>query len=281
MLVGSPARIARSRAFSDAIAQLLPPERLHAFEQGTGVALAGVSEGLIAGFDLGQLYVFAPPPGAADLIVERFAANSVDSVRVEKPHPAIRRFSGMGGKDPHALVQIDGKLIAIAARDLTLGRVVEAFARKKLARSKPALRGAALSALAPPSAQAVATFFVPGPFEGEWAQGARGLLADAVALSISVAPVRERAGLFTIQVAGDLPPAARDELVAAYQDIASSSTGKLLGLDQPTSPPVVREREGRVELEIELDLGPLARGLRAAVIADVWEIMGLPPPQTP
>ncbi|HYP18361.1 MAG TPA: hypothetical protein VEQ65_14210 [Opitutus sp.] len=281
MLVGSPARVAKSPAFTDATALLLPPERLHAFEQATAVDLRHVSEGVIAGFDLGHVYVFTPPSGAADRIFESFRATWVDAAADVRPHPALRRASGVAGKSPEMLVQIDGKLIAVAVRDLTLGRVVEAFARKKLARSPSALRGASLSALTPPPADAVATFYVPGPFTGEWAQGARGLLADAVALSISVAPSGARSARFTVQVAGDLPPPAADELSAAYVDIAQSSTGKLLGLDQPKTPPQVHEREGRLLLDLELDLGPLARGLRAAVIADVWEIMGVPPPATP
>jgi hypothetical protein len=49
-------------------------------------------------------------------------------------------------------------------------------------------------------------------------------------------------------------------------------------LDQADAAPRVYERAQRLALEVELDLTPIARGLRAAVVSDVWEIMQLPAP---
>jgi hypothetical protein len=275
LLVGEPQKIAESPAFRDSIALLLPADHLQAFTQGSGVELEHIPAGAIAGFDLGTLYLFVPPPSSARAIVTRFRERLVGGERVDNPHPAVVRVSGVIGEHPQALVCVEERLIAIAVGDPTLARVVDAFARKKLHQSPPALRGAALSQLAAPPEEALATFYAPGPFEGDWARAARGLLAEAVALSLTLIPSGPEHARALLEVAGDFPPSGADALAAGFQDLAQSSTGKLLALDQ-ISEPRVREREGRLILDVDLALAPIARGLRAAVIADVWEILDLP-----
>jgi hypothetical protein len=275
LLVGEPQKIAESPAFRSSVSLLLPPDHLQTFAKGSGVVLEQVPSGAIAGFDLGTLYLFVPPPSAASAIVARFRERIVGGERVDTPHPLVTRVSGVIGEHPQALVSIEERLVAIAVGDPTLARVVEAFARKKLHQSPPALRGAALSQLAAPAAEAVAAFYAPGPFEGDWARAARGLLADAVALSLTLIPTGPEQVRAQLELAGDFPASGADDLAAGFQDLAQSSTGKLLALDQ-ISEPRVREREGRLILDVDLALAPIARGLRAAVIADVWEILDLP-----
>lgn len=294
MVIGSPEAIANSPDWKASVGLLLPKVRLDAFAEGTGVDARQIDAALIAGFDLGTLYLFAPPAGSAEAVVRRFRERIVNGERIEQPHPAVVRISGIVSEQPQTLVRIEDRVVAIAVGDPTLARVAEAFARRKLHESRPALRGASLSQLRPPPANAFATFYAPGPFEGAWAKGARGLLANAVALSVSVMPLDEseqpganaiqdaapggaendRATLL-LELAGDFPPSGADDLAAGFRDLTLSSTGKLLGLDQLPEARV-RERDGRLLLDVEIELLPIARGLRAAVIADVWEILDLP-----
>jgi hypothetical protein len=276
MVVGKPRAIAEHPELRRASALLFPEERLKAFAENSGVDLPSVDAALAAGFDFGTLYAIVPPRGAAPNIVRRFRDRLVSGERMAHPHPSIDRVSGIVGATPELLVRVDDQLVAIAVGDPTPGRVVEAFARNKLRASPSALKGAALSLLARPPANAVATFYAPGPFTGAWAHGARGLLADTLALSISLVPVKGARGRFYIELAGDFPAAGADELSEAFQDLAHSGLGKLLALDRLESAPVVHERAEKLLLEVELDLVPIASGLRAAVIADLSEILNPP-----
>lgn len=279
MLVGSPRRIAEHVAFRDAIVLLLPPARLDGFTLGAGVDLRKVDSALIAGFDLGTLYAVAPDAPTIAHVVARFRERIVSGERRHLPHPNVERIAGVIGTTPETLVRVDQHLVAIAVGDPTPARVVEAFARGKLRTSPTALHGAALSTLSPAPAGSVATFYAPGPFSGEWARAARGLFADALALSISVLPISKGRARFVVEVAGDFPAAGSDELTGALADLAASPMGKLLGLDQSDTPPVVHEKAHALSLDVDLDLGPVAHGLHAAVAADVWEIMDMPAPK--
>ena len=275
MLTGSPRAISENAAFREGLALLLPPERLNAFAEGSGVDLRQVQSGLIAGFDLGTLYMLTPPPGSSASIVALFRNRIVGGEHHQFPHPELERVYGVIGTTPEFLVRAGEQWIAIATHDLTLGRIVEAFARGKLKSSPSALRGAALSTLSPPPNAAVATFYAPGPFSGEWARGARGLLANALAARISLVPLPPEHARFVIELTGEFPPSGVDDLTEAFRDLESSPFGKLLALDEQDTPPRVHERPERLTLEVDLKVAPIARGLRAAVVSDVWEIMQL------
>jgi hypothetical protein len=82
-----------------------------------------------------------------------------------------------------------------------------------------------------------------------------------------------------VEIAGDFPANGVDELTSALADLGASSMGKLLALDHFDTPPVVHERAHALSLDLDLDLGPIAQGLHAAVAADVWEIMDIPAPK--
>lgn len=277
MLTGSPRAIGQNPAFHEALALLLPPERLNAFAEGSGVDLRQVESGLIAGFDLGTLYLLTPPRGSSATIVGLFRNRIVGGEHHQFPHPELERVFGLIGTTPEFLVRAGEHWIAVATHDFTLGRIVEAFARGKL-KSPSALRGAALSTLSPAPPTAVATFYAPGPFSGDWARGARGLLANALAVRISLVPLPPHQARFVLELTGDFPPSGADDLAQAFQDLGSSPLGKLLALDEQDMPARARERPGRLTLEVDLKVAPIARGLRAAVVSDVWEIMQLPAP---
>jgi hypothetical protein len=64
-------------------------------------------------------------------------------------------------------------------------------------------------------------------------------------------------------------------LRAAWDDLATGPTGRLLSLDRPVSGPVVQVDASVAALEVDLDAARLVDGLRAAVGAGVREMMGL------
>jgi hypothetical protein len=260
-----------------ALSPLISTDRLAAYQKGTGIDLTALDSALIAGFDLGTLYL-AENPGNLPSIEGAFRERLIAEVTTRKPHPALTSLSGVVGRTPQSLLLYEEHLIAAAVGDPTLVKIVEAFARGKLKRSVPALQGAALSPLADFSANAPLRFLVPGPFEGRWMLGAEGLLAAADGVGVAAAPIGSQRVLLSVAIQGPWEAtselAAAERLRLAWEQLAHSSTGKLFGLDAPTSPPSIENSGTRVSLETELELRPIVAGLRAAVAADVWEMLG-------
>lgn len=284
MLVGSPQRLLEDASVAQALELIIPRARFEQFTRGTGVDLARVPSALVAGFDFATLYAIELT-ASGDTIEQRFFDRLVSEPLVARPHPRLTRTTGIIGVKPQTMVHVQGELIAVAAGDPTPARVVEAFARGKLRKSPSALQGSALRTLPLFEIEPrPVRFYAPGPFEGEWASGARGLLTRALAVAISATPDPARPGQITARfdVAGDFEqvlPDPRTQLLGAWEDLAQSSLGKLLGLSEPVSEPVLTVSPDLLSLEVTLQLDRIARGLHAAVAADVWEMMDLPPPR--
>jgi hypothetical protein len=217
----------------------------------------------------------AETPGDNAQVEELFLERLVRGARVDQPHPRLHRVSGLVGSSPQTLIRIEGRLVAVAVGDPTPARVVEAFARRRLSRSPPALRGAALSPLPAALAREPVAFYAPGPLDPEWQPGARGLLAGTTAVGAAARPAAT--GLHVVvHLAGAWAevPDARERLAQAWTDLSTSPLGRLLGLDGAGAPRV--EATGALlSLAVDVQLEPLVRGLRAAVAADAREILDL------
>jgi len=179
-------------------------------------------------------------------------------------------------------VDLDGRIVGVSIGDLTPSRVVVGFATGKLRKTAPALRGAALSTLPQPEAESTLAFFAPGPFDGDWSGGARGVLGAALAAAIHVEPAKDGFLRASVTLSGEWEPGGRqaaDALRLAFEELAESSTGKLFALARARTVATSAHPQ-YLTLSAELPLADLVRGLRAAVMADVWEILDLPPPAT-
>ena len=276
LVVGSPKKLAQEKALSQAVTRLLPPSGLDAYARSSGVDLRDIPSAMAAGFDFGTLYV-AATPGPNERVEELFVERLVTEPRVRHPHPKIRFVSGIIGQTPEALVRIEDELVAVAVGDPTPAKIVILYAQGKLRRSPAALDGAALSTLPDELERAPVRVYFPGPFEGEWVRGARGLIGAAVAIGGAARPLGDDAVHLTFYLSGDwdaVGPDATARLLAAWEDLATSRIGRLLGIDRPRSAPILSVSPDLLKLQIELYLAPLVDGLRAAVVADVWEMMG-------
>lgn len=273
MVLGSPRKLAEHVSFRDALNVLFSKQRLSAFRTGSGVDLPLVESALIAGFDLGTLYVWKPTPGSVPEVVERFRGRLIGGEQHQRPHPLLERYAGVVAATPEALLTMDPHLVAVAVRDPQLARVVEAFARGKLRSSPAALKGAALSTLAAERSSALATLYAPGPLSPEWGRAAHGLLANVLAARISVSPLdRDRARLL-LELSGDFADDGARDLEALLHEIAQSSFGKLLTLDQCMSDIAARKSEHGLTLDVTLALLPLARNLNATVSENILEVL--------
>ena len=118
--------------------------------------------------------------------------------------------------------------------------------------------------------------FAPGPFEGELARGARGLLAAATAVGAAFRPSPRESILLEIAVAGDFSTsasAASQKLEASWEDLAARPLGHLLGLDMPLSPAFPTYAPDHVSFVVDLDARKLAQGLADATLNEMREIM--------
>ncbi len=285
MIVGRPQELAKSPGVMRAVEVVVPAARLDLFAKSTGVDLRSTPEALAAGFDYGTLYMAATP--ANNVAVEQlFASRIVSGAVRQSPDPRVHRIAGLVGNSPESLVHVDGLLVAVGTGDPTTTRVVEAFARRKLKRSKPALAGAALSTLPPEMAQAPLRLYAPGPFQREWLDGAHGLLAASLAVGIAARPEGDGNIEVTVYLSGDWASAGPDtttRLLATWEDLARGATGHLTGLDQPVAAPIVSATPGLLKLRVELAGMPIAKGLKAIVAADIEEMLdtGAPPATAP
>lgn len=264
------------------LARLVPNGGLDLFRETTGVELRTMPSALVAGFDRSTLYL-----GAATFdptVVEtKFRERLLESGPRLAPRPDLVRLAGRIGSSLDTLLLLGRDAVAVAVGDSLPVRAVEAYTLGRL-RAPPALAAPPLAGVAARLGDAPVLAFAPGPFEGEWAEGVRGLLhaATAVGLAIRLTP---RAGLhLTAVVAGDFardPTRAGDLLLAAFRDLAESPLGRLAALDTPRTPPTVTPAEGALVLEVELEALPLLRGIEDAVSSQAREIFRVPPQRTP
>jgi hypothetical protein len=279
MVTARLADLWRTPSVRPSLELLFPRARLDAFASATGVDLRETPAAVAAGFDYATLFLAETPAGNAK-VEDLFAGRLAGSARAEAARPDVRRVWGALGLTPETLVRVDGKFVAVSVGDPTPARVVELFALGRLVRTRPALAGSALSTLPQDLRSAPACFYAPGPFAGEWAGGAHGLLGAALALGAAVWP-DDGALRLRVVLSGQWSGEDVAQLQSAWGDLAGSSMGRLLGLLDPVTPPEIFVTPELLTLDVRIHVAPLASGLRAAVAADLWEILASPPALVP
>lgn len=276
LVEGSPAKLAESQSFRPALDLLLSQDRLRAVAQTTGFALEALPRGVIAGFDLGTLYLAELPKATAAEARARFEARQIHDVNKRTPDPNIVVLSGINEGIPVGMVTLDDRVVAFGVGDPMLWRVVEAYARGRL-KAKRAFEGAALAGLPSETEGTIFSAYVPGPFDERWAHAAGGLLAVSTALSAELTPSGPGRATLRLSLYGDFADSSADErLRSTYMSVASSSTGTLLGLNAALDANVVINRANdRVDLVVTLPLTQIAKGVGAVTSGDLSEIFGL------
>jgi hypothetical protein len=274
---GAPAKLAESQSFRPALDVLFSEQRLRASAKANGFAFETLTRAVIAGFDLGTLYLVELPEPTAETARERFAARQIHQASKRTPDPNIVVLSGISDGVPVGLVTLDDRALAYGVGDPTLWRVVEAYARGRL-HAKRAFEGVALAGQQSETDGAFLAAHVPGPFDERWQQAAGGLLQVATSLSAKLTPTGPEHALLQLVVHGDFKDSnAAERLRSAYMSVAGSSTGALLGLAGALEARAeLSPNADRVILAVPLQTTEIAKGARAAANADLTEIFGLP-----
>ena len=274
-----PRAIASIAWLIPSIGTIVPEENFAKFAARTGLDLRSLPSAAIASYDDDTSLYLASHTGDPAAIERWFRSRLTSDERRSMDRPDMARITGKIGLRRHALALIGRSAVAYQEGGSAAkgpARVATLFAEGKLKRSPTVLATEPLRSLAARFGDAPARAFARGPFEGELARGARGLLAGATAIGAAARPtVRERIGL-SIAVAGDFSTSAEPaaaELLAAWTELANGSFGHLLGLDQPADPPLATHSAEAVAIAVELDPRKLASGLAAATGIRIDEIL--------
>jgi len=270
-----PREILTQPELGAAIRQVISERRIDAFQESSGVDLRALPSAAIAGFPYATLYLAEAPSGAAANARKLFSERLVEGAVTKLPRPTLTRISGIVGQTPETLLTIDDRVIAVAVGDPIQARIAEAYAEERL-KSATALRGAALSALPDLFASNAVVLLAPGPFADEWQRAANGILQSTVAVAVAARPTGHGKLATTICLAGawgDSATNAASRLSEAWTTFAQSSAGRLFGLHETAE---VNASAELLTLSVELELEPLMRGVRASVLGDVTQILGLP-----
>jgi hypothetical protein len=265
-----------------ALSRLLRQERLDLLARATGIDLRRAPDLALASY---------APGGGNDSVIAYFVRHRHHRLEVERKFRERLTSEAVRSVEGHQLVASWGK-IGLAERALgAIGPDIAAFqyggdrrrgpvriailyAQGKLTvptvKSDPVL-GELERALGDAPLRAL----LPGPFEGEMARGARGLLAAADAIGATLSPTPARSLRLEVLLAGDFEahPDSTAYLEGAWQDLAKSDLGHLLGLHRSLAPAVASATRAGLRLRAELDASELLRGLAAATIDDVRAIM--------
>ncbi len=185
--------------------------------------------------------------------------------------PDLVRVSGKIGLASSALTLIGPDVIGLQQGGNPArgpARIAGLYAEDRLKKSPTVLAEDPLKSLAARFGSAPVIALSPGPFEGELARGARGLLEGATAIGASARPSAREGLAISVAVAGNFSKsgaAASKALVAAWNDLANAALGHLLGLDQPVEPPLPTFSESAVAIAVELDPRRFASGLAEAM----------------
>jgi hypothetical protein len=282
-VLAEPREVAAIPWLIPAVARVAPEENLARFATSVGFDLRQVREAIVASYGAGdgpESTLYLVRHNVEPSAVERaFRARLVADERRAVDAPEIIRVSGKVGTSTVTLLLLGRDVAAFqvgGAASRGPARIASLYAQDKLKRSPTILAEDPLKALDARLGRAPVRAFAPGPFEGELARGARGLLAGATAVGATVRPSAREALLVVIAVAGDFAksgPAASRELSQAWDELARGSFGHLLGLDEPIEPPLATHAADAVALAIEIDPTKLAKGLASATSARIEEIM--------
>ncbi len=280
LIDAKPRAIAEVSDLIPAINLLMPEERLSAFaQQHGGVDLRRVQDLCVARYAGSTLFVVRTlfDPAAIVAAFEQSSTRSVTKT-VLAARPVVVRLESTRGDLPHKAIVFGNDTVALEEGLHGPLRAAEGFAFGKLKRTTPALESTALAQAAKVlGTEAPIRAFVPGPFQGELARGARGLLRVATAFGISArwAGTKHHIAIRVVLTGAwdhDLAGAA-DTLAATAHVLSESPTGHLFGLDAPIHSPTVHVEGGALVLDAVVDGMMLAQGLHRALDASLEEIM--------
>jgi hypothetical protein len=281
-ILARPREIAAVPWLIPPIARIAPEENLIRFAAHLGFDLRQIPEAAVATYagDGGESTFYLVRHNGDPVAIERlFRARLTGGEHRAAERPDVVRLSGKIGTTTATLVVLGADVAGFqfgGSPSRGPARIASLYALDRLKKSPTLLSEEPLRALAARLGSAPFRAFALGPFEGELARGARGLLAGATAIGGTVRPSAREGLLAVIAVAGDFTrsgEAASHELSTAWEELARGSFGHMLGLDEPIERPLATHGADAVAVVVEIDPNKLAKGIAATTSARLEEIM--------
>jgi hypothetical protein len=285
IVLSEPRAIAAVPWLIPPIATVVPEDNLNRFASNTGIDLRQIPEAIVAayagevGHDGETTFYLCRHNGDPSVIERSFRARLVASEHRTVERADVIRVSGKIGTTSSVMVLLGRDVVGFQSGGSPSrgpARIAALYATDKLKKAPTVLSEDPLKALTARLGPAPVRAMSLGPFEGELARGARGLLAGATAIGAAARPSAREGILVVIAVMGDFSKsgeAASRELVASWNDLANGSFGRLLGLDQPIERPLATHANEAVAVAVEIHPQKLARGLASATSSRIQEIM--------
>ncbi len=276
LVAGSPRYFAQQPALAGTRERWLTEQRLDSFAQATAVDLRRTERALVAGFDLGTLYVvdgtgWVRPP--QEPFIERLAG----SAREQRPHRDVWRITGLVGSTPQALVRLDDAVLAVAVRHPLLARIVEYRARGRLQDVTPALRGAALSVLPPELLEpGPLRAYVLGPLSPQDLPEGAGMVAAATAIAAALELEGQWLSLRVVLAGYWDENSDGQHLRALWQALADSPLGATLALSHTREAVTVQASRQHLQLAAMLDAERVLAGLEQLAAGRLGLLSGAP-----
>lgn len=277
LVMARPSEILAREEWRSAVVRVLPGEGFTALETLLGVDAARADELVVAGYAHATLVVVRTKLDAR-VAEAKFRERATSPVLRVAQRPDLVRLSARVGSETRTLVLAGDDTFALAVGDDVPARALEAYAVGRLAGVPSADDLAPLASVLASRRTAPLVALAPGPFGGAVALGARGLLRGATAAGASLRPFDAATATLEVGVVGDFssdPVRAARALEGAYEDLARSTLGSLLGLGQSVQGPSVQRSPDGPTLEVRVDVERVSRGLAAAVRSQWRDIVRL------
>jgi hypothetical protein len=202
-----------------------------------------------------------------------------DVLRKSYRPDAVWVKGGDASGNMRSLAALAPATVAIEVGGSLHAKVALLYGTGRLRRAPRALALPDVALLASRFGDAPLRAFAPGPFEGEWKRGLRGLLAACSAAGAALRPATDGSIDTRIRFVGawgqDAPRAA-EHVVASWAELAGSSVGRVTGVASPLRGPSPFVQSEMVGIDVTIDGSRLLDGLHDLVAADGRDILAPP-----
>lgn len=282
----APEQLVRTSWLKPSLSRILRDERLDLLAAQSGIDLRLVPELALAGYrsaaggDDDETIIYLARHRRHPLSIERLFRRRLTSgeQRLVRGEQLVLLWGNIGRRGL-GFVALGADVVGFqygGSRARGPAQVALLYADGQLRRIPTVLAGPALPTRELLRQPAPLKLYLPGPFEGAYAKGARGLLAAASDLAATLTPTEARTLALRVRLDGDYsaaPDKAAELLLAAWDDLARSDLGHLLGLYQPAAPPQVAAHPGGLSLAVGIAPAALFEGLAAATMDSVRDIL--------
>lgn len=184
LIEAHPRALLKDGDLMDVWSKILSKKRLSEFSRSTGIDPRKMDALVIAGYSLGTVYLFDAKE-CGEALERSFRSRARSTEQKETDTMDLVHLTGVLDGTPHAAVHLRQHMFALVEGDISLARIVVAFAEGKLKKSPPSLRGSLISPHADFHRQASLRAFLVGPFESATDQVSAEFAAGVAAFSFS------------------------------------------------------------------------------------------------